>query len=326
MMFPSEKIVVEILEDVEPIPDVIDACHEMAQKGYRIALDDFLFKPQIEPLAAMADIIKCDLRATPADELETLTRRLSGYKARLLAEKVETHEEFEGAVDLGFELFQGYFFSRPQILSGKDISSNSMHLLQIMAEANKDTVDFNELEKLITRDVAIPYKLLRYINSAYFRRANNISSIKQAITLLGENGTRRFISLIAMTRLAPNKPNELIRLSIIRARFCETLGTLGRSAVDPSNLFMLGLFSLIDAILDNPMEGLMERLPLSEEIGQALVSGTGPLNDYLETVKSYEKRDWDAISRFSAHFGLDEKALPRHYMEALAWADEFVEI
>ena len=320
-LFPKERIVVEILEDVEPEENVVDACRVISQEGYGIALDDFFYKSGMEPLIAVANIIKFDFRSTPLEEITTNLERLSGYGVSFLAEKVETNEEFKTALEMGFDYFQGYFFSKPEIIVGKDISSAQMNLLEIMAEVNKSNFKFSKVEEIIARDVSISYKLMRYINSAYFRRVAEISSIKQAIVLLGENGIRSFLSLIAMTKLAGDKPDELIRSSIIRAKFCELVGKNNGSKVNPSELFTLGLFSSIDAILNDTMENLMEKLPLSKNIKDALIHGKGELNDYLRLSICYEKGNWEEVSELKETIGLDEKELPSYFMEALIWAD-----
>jgi EAL and modified HD-GYP domain-containing signal transduction protein len=321
MMFPREKIMVEILEDVKPELAVISACQEIVRNGYELALDDFFYKPDLEALIALAGIIKIDFRSTPIEAIKNLVHTLGPHKLRFLAEKVETYQEFQQALDLGFEYFQGYFFSRPEILKGRDISPSKMNLLQIIAEANKEDFSFEELEKLITRDVSISYKLMRYINSAYFRRIQEISSVKQAIVLLGEREVKRFISLMAMATLASDKPNELIRASIIRARLCERLGSDRYARFDGSELFTLGLFSLIDAILDDDMAGLMSKLPLSERIKRALVEGTGELADYIDLAASYEKADWAGVTAAASKIGVAEKELSEFYMDAVGWAD-----
>jgi EAL and modified HD-GYP domain-containing signal transduction protein len=326
MLFPNNIMVVEILEDVEPEEDVIAVCQDIASKGYHIALDDFFFRSEMEPLIAVANIVKIDFRATSWDNIGKYVEKLSTRHTYLLAEKVETHEEFQKALGMGFHYFQGYFFSKPEVLAGKDITSAQMNLLEIMAEVNNDDFKFRKVERIIERDVAISYKLLRYINSAYFRRVNEIYSISQAIVLLGENGIRSFLSLIAMTRLASDKPDELIRSSIIRAKFCELIGKMSRANVKPSELFTLGLFSSIDAILDDTMESLMAKLPLSEALKSALIHGKGALSNYLDLAMSYEKGDWGRVSELQASMNLDEDQLPLYFIEALSWADAFTVI
>jgi len=322
LLFPHDKVVVEIIEDVKPQEDVVEACREISEAGYAIALDDFLYTTELEPLIALANIIKFDLMATPLMEIEEIVKKMSRTGVKLLAEKVETYDEFKQALKMGFNYFQGYFFSKPEILKGKDLSTPQMQLLEIMAEANKKDIQFDKLEKKIVRDVSISYKLLRMINSAYFRRVNEISSIKQAIVMIGETGIRRFISLIAMAGLVADKPDELVRASIIRAKFCELLGDASAARVDASELFTLGLFSLIDAMMDESMDVILAKLPLSTNIKAALINGEGVLGDCLKLAKYYEKGEWNYVSKTAGTLGTDEKKLPDHYMEAVCWADD----
>ena len=324
LMFPKNKILVEILEDVNPTEEVISACREIAGNSYKIALDDFFYRSDLETLISLAGIIKIDLRMTSIEESKNIMEKLASYHVKFLAEKVETYEEFQQALDIGFEYFQGYFFSKPQILKGRDISPSEMNLLQIVAEANKEDIEFDELEKLVSRDVSISYKLLRYIKSAHFKRVREISSIKQAIVFLGEKETRRFISLIALANLASDKPDELIRVSIIRAKLCELIGKESSLQIDQSELFTIGLFSLIDAILDDSIEHLMDKLPLSERIKHALVDGTGALADYLSLASSYETADWQEVSRIAAKIGINEEIIPEFYRNSVVWADSLV--
>jgi len=323
-LFPKESLAVEILEDMMPEEDVIKACQELSRMGYTIALDDFFYKKGMKPLIALADIIKFDFRASPVEKIRADIERFSRYGIKFLAEKVETNEEFQIALDMGCEYFQGYFFSKPETIKGKDISSAQMNLLGIMAEANRRNFQFDKVEAVISRDVAISYKLLRYINSAFYRRASTVSSIKQAMLLLGEKGIRSFLSLIAMTRLGENKPDELIRSSIIRAKFCESLGERKGARMDSSELFTLGLFSSIDAILDDTMENLMGRLPLSNDLKEALIHKEGRLNDYLGLTVSYEKGDWESVSNFSDSIRVDSQELPQYFIKAINWADAIV--
>ncbi|MDH4206983.1 MAG: HDOD domain-containing protein [Desulfobacteraceae bacterium] len=321
LMFSQDRLVVEILENVQPDRDVIEACQEIALNGYIIVLDDFFYKPSLEPLIEVADIIKIDVKATPLEEVGDLVRKMTERGVDLLAEKVETHDEFKKALKMGFRYFQGFFFSKPEVLAGKEISTPQMQLLEIMAEVNKEDFEFNRLEKMIVRDASISYKLMRLINSAYFKRAKEISSIRQAIVMIGEVGIRRFLSLISMAGLAGNKPDELIRVSLVRAKFCELLGNHPGRSSETSELFTLGLFSLIDAIMDDSMENLMSQIPLSSNIKEVLISRTGDLSGYLSLVESYERGDWGEIEEATNIMGIDQSHLPRQYMESLSWAD-----
>jgi c-di-GMP-related signal transduction protein len=321
LMFSQDRLVVEILENVQPERDVIEACQEIALNGYIIVLDDFFYKPSLEPLIDVADIIKIDVKATPLEEVGDLVKKMTKRGVDLLAEKVETYDEFNKALEMGFRYFQGFFFSKPEVLAGKEISTPQMQLLEIMAEVNKEDFEFNRLEKMIVRDASISYKLMRLINSAYFKRAKEISSIRQAIVMIGEAGIRRFLSLISMAGLCGNKPDELIRVSLVRAKFCEFLGNHSGNSAEKSELFTLGLFSLIDAIMDDSMENLMSQIPLSSNIKEVLISGTGDLSGYLSLVESYEKGDWGEIEKATNIIGINQGDLPRQYMESLSWAD-----
>lgn len=319
-MFPKKTIMVEILEDMEPNAAVVTACREMAKQGYNLVLDDFIYKPEMKPLLALARIVKFDFRASSIEEIEAAIKELAAYRVKLLAEKIETHEEFQQALNMGFEYFQGYFFSKPEILKSRDISPSKITLLNIMSEANREDFRITELEKFVSRDLSINYKLMRYINSAYFGMFKRVNSVKQTIVLLGMKEVRRFISLIAMAQLVSGKPDELIRASLIRARLCENLGkeAIGKNG---SELFTLGLFSFIDAILDDEMGNIMEDLPLSENIKKALTGGGGELADYLALVSCYETGDWEKVAILAAKTGLNEEKTPELYMDAVAWAD-----
>jgi len=261
---------------------------------------------------------------SPIEEIKRLVNMLKGSKIKLLAEKIETYDEFETALSMGFTYFQGYFFSKPEIISGKEITPSKITLLQIVGEANKKDCNFDKLEKLINRDVSISYKLLRYINSAFFKRACEISTIKHAIVLLGENEIKRFISLVTTAELASDKPDELVRTSIIRARFCELLGLNSSNGTDVSELFLMGLFSLIDAMLDNTMESIMKNLPLSKNIKQALIEAKGGLVDYLRFVSYYETANWDQCGSIIAKIRVDEDKIPEFYQDAVNWADSYI--
>jgi len=324
LMFSKDKIVVEILEDVKPGLEVLNACRDITRDGYMVAMDDFDYRPELEPLISISNLIKIDFRSTPYKAIQENVKRLSRYDVHLLAEKIETYEEFSKALEMGFTYFQGYFFCKPEVIKGKDISASDLNILNIMVEANKEEIDFQILERLIGRDVAISYKLLRYINSAYFKRVRKISSIKQAISLLGERRIRRFLSIIAMAHLSHEKPNELFRRSVIRARLCEMIGETVHSSVPASELFVVGLFSLIDAILDDSMENIMKRLPLSREIKDVLLYNSGELKKYLTLAISYESGNWERMPEAAAAVEINEEKLPTCYLDSIKWADSLI--
>jgi EAL and modified HD-GYP domain-containing signal transduction protein len=322
-LFSKEVLVVEVLENVLPTECALSACRALNAVGYTIALDDFVYGSPAMSFLPYASLVKMDFRSSDAERVGQNVKDLSSYPVKFLAEKVETPDDFAQANNVGFNYFQGFFFSKPHTLKARDIASSkaNMALLQIMAEANNAEFEYDRLETLIKKDVSLSYKLLRYINSAYFRRVREISSIRQAMVMLGEVGIRRFIALIAMAKLGELKPEELTRTSIVRARFCEQLSKTCPGGFQDSELFTMGLFSLIDAILDQTMGTVMKTLPLSESIKVALVRGEGELGGFIELVRHYEAGNWQGVLKTALGLGIDDKAIPSIYVDALGWAD-----
>ncbi len=324
MLLPKESTVIEILEDVEPVPDLIAACQEMTRQGYILALDDFTYTPQLDPLIELAQIIKFDFRLSSLDQIQSYLKQIpQKNNIKMLAEKIETYDEFKAATQMGFEFFQGFFFCKPEIISGREIPGSQLTLLRIMAEVNQPEFDIQKIENLITPDVSLSYKMLRYINSAFFAKAQPIASIQQALVYMGEAEIRRFVSLIAMSNLGKGKPGELIRAACIRGKFCELMAPLAPDKVSAPELFTLGMFSLLDAILDQPMERIMKELPLSEDIKQALISRKGRLIGYLLLAETYEQGMWGAMAKTTQVMKIPEDKLPQLYREACQWSNTF---
>ncbi len=324
LLLPKESTVIEILENVEPTPELVTACTEMAGQGYTFALDDFAYAPELRPLIDLARIIKFDFRLTSLEKIQDYLTKIQRWdNLILLAEKIETHDEFRQAAEMGFNLFQGYFFCKPELIAGKQIPGSQLTLLQIMVEVNRPEFDIGKIETLIAPDVSLAYKLLRYINSAFFAKAQRISSIQQALVYMGELEIRRFVSLIAMSHLARHKPGELVRAACIRGKFCELLGSAPALSAQPSELFTLGMFSLIDAILDQHMEKIMKDLPLADDIKTALIDRKGRLIGYLLLAETYEKGQWDHMTKIAQVMNIREEKLPRLYLQACQWSNTF---
>jgi c-di-GMP-related signal transduction protein len=321
LMFPSPITTIEVLEDVKPDTQVIESCAAFSRQGYVIALDDFEYIPALEPLIDLADIIKIDFMKNTKQQIEDYCRHFLSKGKKLLAEKVETSQEFEDALKKGFTYFQGYFFSKPQVMKETEIPTLKMNLMRIMGETKGDNFNVSKLQKLIEQDVGISYKLLRYLNSPFFRRLNEISSIRQAIVMLGEKGLRSFLSVIILAELSQDKPDELIKSSVIRARMCERIGIEKGNGLDTAELFTLGLFSHIDAILDNSMENIMKKLPLTQDIKNTLLGKKNILSDYLDLVVSYQYASWDKVSRLAETLKISHEKLPGIYLDAIGWAD-----
>ena len=323
-LFSPTILFSEVVETIEPDEDLLAAITQMQQNGCHFALDDFIFHEKFEPLMHFAAIVKIDIRQTPLKEAKKLIDQLADRPTKFLAEKVETKEEYREALDIGFSYFQGYFFSKPEIIKRRSIAPSKIRLLQIIGELNRGVdADVNRLEDLIKSDVSLSYRLLQYMNSAFYHLPNKITSIRGAIVYLGLIEVRKLVTLLATAKLADSKPNELIRTSVLRAKLCELAGQTGGYQGDLSELFLLGLFSLMDAILDTEMELIINQLPLSKQLKLALINKEGDLAYYLEFVFNYERGLWDNCRDLSDD-SRPIKLTIEKYTEAISWADTFI--
>jgi c-di-GMP phosphodiesterase len=308
---PPERVVLELLEDQLVDDALIDALAGLRTGGYQVALDDFTLTPDIEPLLSRVDIVKLDLRALGADGLTRLARDLSPHGLTLVAEKLEDHADFELARAAGCHLFQGYFFCRPELIEGTAVAPNQLALLKLAADVQDPLVDLAALDRVISTDVALSYRLLRYINSAYFSLRRPVSSVMQAVTLLGIDNVRSWTTMMILAQIG-GKPRELFITALVRARFCQLTG---RDQDGPGpELFALGLFSVVDALTDRPMANVVSSLPFSEPMRDALItrSGSGRL---LDCVVAMEEGKFRRARELVA-------GAPEHYLEALAWTNE----
>lgn len=322
-LLPCDILAVEILETVEPEPEIIAACQELKKDGYTIVLDDFVFHPRFAPLIELADIIKIDFIATSPLERKSIVQRFAQTKIKFLAEKVETQAEFEEAVQCGYSYFQGYFFSKPIIIARKDIPASKLSYLKLLQEIKRADMNITHIEETIKREISFSYRLLKYINSSAFAFRQEIRSIRQAVSLLGQRDLLKWVSLNAMCCIQDDKPPELITTAVIRAYFGELIAVrLGKQPI-ASDVFLMGLFSMIDAILDSSLATLLEELPVSREVKVALLGGEGFFHDIYQLTVSYERADWTTVFQYAKKLGLSNDELPDLYLKTLAWAHEF---
>lgn len=319
--FPHNQVVIEVLEDVQPTPQIISILKKLKAKGYKIALDDFVYDRKLEPLIALAEIIKIDVRLTPLEAIHKTLHKLSRHNVKLLAEKVESLEEFERANKLGFHYFQGYFFSKPENILVKELESAKINLFNLLAEVTKKTTSLKRLHKIISVDLAISYKLLRFLNSAYFYRLEKVKSVKHAIAFLGEKELRRFIILVIISHLATDKPGELVRLSLVRAKFCELLAKKSDLAHYDSEIFLVGLLSFIDIMLENEMKSIMDKLPVIDPIKDALTSHSGIFFPFLDAVIAYEKRQDDQFNAILEELKIDTDGISEVYLQSVTYSN-----
>ncbi|MBE0582633.1 MAG: HDOD domain-containing protein [Desulfofustis sp.] len=324
--FSPKQIVVEILEDVPPEPEILTVCRTLSKQGYTLALDDFVYDRLMEPFIELADIIKIDVQYSPIDDIHRTLHRLSRHNVKLLAEKVETKQEFETAAKLGFVYHQGYFFAKPEHMEIKELTAVKVNLLQMLAELSRDNWSAGELSRIITRDVSLTYKILRYINSSYFYRLQEIVSVEHAIAFLGEKEIRRFAILAVIAEIATNKPTELVRLAVVRARFCELLAEGTRQRKDSREMFILGLFSTLDAMLDLPMHKVIEQLPLGKKLHDGLTQTDGPYKSYLQFILAYERRQKEQCLRILKQIGPVSGKIHEMYINALDYANNLTNL
>lgn len=319
--FPKNQIVIEILENVEPTDNLIAVCKKLHDDGYKIALDDFVYSRKLEPLIAFADIIKIDVRLTPLDSITRTLNRLQHQKIRLLAEKVETLKEFEMANRLGFSYFQGYFFSKPEKIEIREVSSVKVNLLRLLAEVTRKETTLEKLQEIISVDIAISYKLMRFLNSAYFYRLQEVKTVKHAIAYLGEKELRRFVLLVVVSELASEQPGELTRLALVRAKFCELLAEASPYRSRADELFIMGLFSLLDAMLGAPMERIMDKLPIGQTVKEALGNKSGIMGMFLRVAVAFERNQQKKIVSLLKELKINTKDIRESYMSAVRYAN-----
>jgi c-di-GMP-related signal transduction protein len=319
---PQDSSVIEILETVEADEEVLAACQELKKKGYRLALDDYVWKGNKQnPLTEMVHLVKVDFLGTLPPDRQVIADFYAPKGIELLAEKVETRQDFQEALELGYAYFQGYFFSKPEIIAGKDVPGYKLSYLEILKEICREPLDFVHLEAIINRDPPLCLKMLTYLNSVYFGLRHEVSSIGHALTLLGEKEIRKWAALAVLAQLGQDQPRELMRLSILRAKFCESLAPMVNQPMKESELFLMGLLSLMDVFLGRPLAELLDNIALAKNIKEALLGRENAHRQVLELVVNYEKGAWDQVSPLITQLQLDENDLPERYGGAI----EFVE-
>jgi len=317
-LLPSSQAVAEILETVAPDDQVLAACHRLKEAGYMIALDDFGVDDPRESLTDLVDIIKVDLRRTPPEAAAKLVQRFGPWRCRMLAEKVETREEFFAARKAGFLYFQGYFFCHPEVLSTREIPGNQLNYVRMLQAVSREELDTREIEQLIKSEASLCYRLLRYMNSAAFGFVNEIHSVRHALSLLGEREVRRWVRLVATLAAGQKKSTELVLSALVRGRFCELLSPKVQHG--DSDLFLLGLFSLMDTLLETSMKVLLASVPVDQEIKSALLDGTGRLAAIYNLMLARESGEWKNNTEFARQLHLNESEVAEAYWQAMQWA------
>lgn len=307
--------VLEVLEEINPSKEVIAGIHRLKKQGYKIALDDFKYTPEYDELLELADYVKLDVLELDKDSILKELENIKGFDVKTVAEKVETPELYEFCKKQNFDYYQGFYFCVPQVIKHKNIPSNKLVVLNLLKELNNPDFEFSEIEKSIAQDATLTYKLLRLANSAAFGQRKEISTIKEALALLGGDSIRKWANMLLMMKLVEGKPQELLVTALVRARMCELL-----EVSKSGEMFTIGLMSLLDALMDTPLIELLDELSLSSQVTKALLDYKGEEGKILKNVIRYEQGGWDDIV-------VDVDNVQEYfdsYIEAVEWADSSI--
>jgi EAL and modified HD-GYP domain-containing signal transduction protein len=313
---PRHRVVLEVLEHVEPDVEVLEGVRRLSTQGYTIALDDFVYHRTLRPLLELADIVKLDVMALDRSRLRSHVRLLRRYPVKLVAEKVETLADFNFCLDLGFDYFQGYFFAQPQIIRGERLPHNRLTILNLLSQLQNPDISAEQLEALIRQNPTFSERILRHANSAALDLEPSVESLQQAFTRVGVTDLKSWTTVLAMAKL-DDKPTELVVTSMIRGKMAEMLSTT-LNADKPESFFTVGLFSTLDALMDNGMEAILDRLPLPDHLADALLHRRGVHGEVLDCVLAYERGRWDRVR--CRH--LTDSQIQGCYLAALHWASQ----
>jgi c-di-GMP-related signal transduction protein len=322
LVLPPETTVLEILEDVEPTPAVIHACRHLRAAGYRMALDDFVYRPALEPLIEIADFIKIDYLNTSAEQRRTMLRQLEKYGVALLAEKIEKQAEYEEACKDGCTLFQGYFFCHPSRLKKRVVPANRFVHLRLLQMLQEEPLNLREIAEVIKTEPSLTYRLLRYVNSPLYGLREPVRSVRSAIVYVGDDLFRRIGTLAVTSELNAGSSPEILRIALVRARFCEIASAL--CSLEATEQYLMGLFSLLPAMLQKPMEEALAGLPLRTEIRDALLGTSNLFRWSLDWLEFHERGDFGNSDTAARVYGLETGVLGERFTQATLWADQLL--
>lgn len=324
-MLSNDILIVELLEDVQVTEPILAACRKLKRRGYLIALDDFTYREEIEPLIALADIVKIDFVKCEVDDIRRSVYKVNNNRRKiLLAEKIETYADLDFARSLGFNLFQGFFFCKPTITNAKCAETLQVSKLQLIKYIADPEVSFFDLANVIKRDLVLSYRLLKIVNSAYYGLKYTVTGILHALLILGLNEIKKWISLIILNQIKAAKPSELIRAALVRGICMEKLAVSQKRRKNRDEYFLVGLFSLAEAIMDTPIQDILKETHLSEEIITPLVTGEGEKAELLKIIYHIERAEWDEAEEIAADCGYDMTKVNQLYIEAMIDANKLL--
>ena len=325
-VLPKHDVVIELLENIEPTPELIAAAEKIKGQGYTLALDDFEYDPKLEPLIDLADIIKVDIRISGMETAKQFAKTYLPRGKKLLAEKVETLQEFKDCREWGYSLFQGFFFAKPEIIESEQIPESKVSKLQLMQKVHQPDIDYGDLVDVLKSDPGLTLKLLKYINSVAMGVRHEITNLRQALALIGLNNFKKWASVLIMASIAEDKPRELMKLSLFRGRFCELLSDHMGLRDQSSEYFLTGIFSIMDAAFGKPMESLVADLPLSDEIIETLLGNETNLSSVLQLSQALELEGGleNYVSDLKMPVPLEK--LSAINQEAISWTDQIIRL
>ncbi|WDP89349.1 MAG: HDOD domain-containing protein [Desulfobacter sp.] len=322
LLFPAGLVHIEIPGETAPAPDLLNAIAGLRKKGYQIVLN----APASPELISHSDIVKIDIGKTaPAGIFDRIRRLKEKNGPALMADHVETREDYHRACEMGFTLFQGYFFSKPETVTGKEISANQAAKMQLIAQLRQEDLNISKIQELIKKDPGTSFKLLKFINSAYFRRPVPIDTIKDAVIFLGRDELKKFITIIAVGDLNPAASHELLRRSVVRAVMCEKTGQIMQTQFSDDELFTLGMFTLMDALMNCKMEVIAENIRFSDNMTDALMGRIRQFNLMLHIIDCFERGLWESNVLTAVTGRTMGTRLPAYYLDAVKMADSFFE-
>ncbi|AEP28690.1 EAL and HDOD domain-containing protein [Brumicola nitratireducens] len=327
--FPSTldpmNVVIEIVETVEVNDELVQACKHIRDLGYQLALDDYDFAPRWDIFLPFVDYIKVEVEEIEKQGAAAVAK-IQAFNAqgiKVIAEKVETHEQFERFKAMGVKLFQGYFLARPEMIRHRDLNTSLHSVTELVSLSNSPNFDTKEVAKVIEKDVGLAYKLMRFINNPMINKRQKIESLQHAINYMGHVEIKKFIALLALANMRGEKPSELLIQSLVRARFCSLMSIELKLPENPPTSFLLGLFSMLDALLDQQMEHLVEKLPVGEELRDALCKKNidSTMGLQMRACFAFEEANWEEIDYIAIQFELTGERLYTLYYEAMHWAE-----
>jgi len=319
-LLPMKDVVIELREDIVVDAEVVEICKDLKAKGYTIALDDFVADSEAEQLLPFASFVKLDVHGTAPIIWQPLAHRLASTSTMVVAERVETLDIVAQAQDAGCTLFQGYYFCRPATQSVKALPARRLAYLNLFSAVNKPDLTIDDLEDLVKRDVSLTMRVLRSINSAAYGLTQQITSVRHALVMLGVQQVKKWASVWAMAGLNSGGTPEVVAIALLRARTCEVVGNIWSGTEAGAELFLLGMCSMLDAIVDQPMEKAISGLALTPAVREALLGGTGPMRSILDAVIAHEQGDWDQSAQIVDGLSLSSTLVPQAYTDALRWA------